>query len=175
MRKCFAVQIAFALLLSPCFFAGPAPAQETEGHHFGKYPAINAMIHDGEQKNLALDAKDFLLEIWFKPLPPVNYERTVSDGLGSTDVPARAAASLRPAAEAEALADLMDRLVAGDRTVTETLGLADIAIRLGGFLRDAAETEGAADGMAQLAGFLRGAEDLAGLTDALSEMLGHLQ
>jgi hypothetical protein len=74
MKKLSITQIVFALLLSLCCFDRTVQAQTMEGHHFGKYPAINAMIHDGDQKNLDLDNKDFLLEIWFKPLPPVKYK-----------------------------------------------------------------------------------------------------
>ena len=44
-------------------------AAEPEGHRFGEWPAINAMIHGCRQKNLDLDGKDFLIEVWFKPLP----------------------------------------------------------------------------------------------------------
>ena len=45
------------------------PAAQPDGHRFGEWPAINAMIHGHRQKNLNLDDKDFLIEVWFKPLP----------------------------------------------------------------------------------------------------------
>ena len=74
MKKCLVTRIAFVLLLGLCCFPGTVLAQETEGHHFGKWPAINAVIHDEQQKSLNLDDKDFLMEIWFKPLARLKYK-----------------------------------------------------------------------------------------------------
>ena len=49
-------------------------AAETRGHRFGEWPAISAVIAEESQKNLNLDAEDFLVEIWFKPLTPLKYK-----------------------------------------------------------------------------------------------------
>ena len=43
--------------------------EDNAGHSFGEWPAISAMIHDEFQKNLNLEDKDFLFEIWFSPMP----------------------------------------------------------------------------------------------------------
>ena len=43
--------------------------EDNEGHRFGEWPAISAMIENEFQKNLNFDDRDFLIEIWFKPLP----------------------------------------------------------------------------------------------------------
>jgi parallel beta-helix repeat protein len=49
-----------------------------EGHQFGQWPALSAVIAQEQQKNLNLDDKDFLLEIWFKPLPMSKYKSNPS-------------------------------------------------------------------------------------------------
>ena len=61
-------------------------AAEPQGHHFGKWPAINAVIHDESQKNLNLDDKDFLIEVWFKPLAKLKYK---GNGPSSLDLQER--------------------------------------------------------------------------------------
>jgi len=52
-------------------FSGVLWAADGEGHCFGEWPAINAMIHDEKQHNLNPQGLDFLIEVWFKPLPKV--------------------------------------------------------------------------------------------------------
>lgn len=71
MKK--AVLVCLMVSLAKCYskeVAGETPLAG-EGHEFGKWPAISAMIEDEFQQNLNLDDKDFLLEVWFKPLPPL--------------------------------------------------------------------------------------------------------
>jgi hypothetical protein len=51
---------------------GEAP--ESEGHRFGEWPAVNAIVDDGRQKNLNLDDQDFLIEVWFQPLDMLQYK-----------------------------------------------------------------------------------------------------
>jgi len=64
------VCLALALPLSAGFvLAG-------EGHHFGKWPAISAAVDHVDQKGLDVGRSDFLLEIWFKPLPPLKAKHT---------------------------------------------------------------------------------------------------
>ena len=46
-------------------------AADDAGHRFGEWPAINAMLPDEKQHNLNPNDQDFLIEIWFKPLPKV--------------------------------------------------------------------------------------------------------
>jgi len=46
-------------------------ASEPGGHVFGEWPAINAMIQGEKQNNLNPEDQDFLIEVWFKPLPKV--------------------------------------------------------------------------------------------------------
>jgi parallel beta-helix repeat protein len=53
----------------------PCAAAEMQGHRFGEWPAINAMMHDETQKNLNAEDCDFLVEVWFKPLPKVEAKR----------------------------------------------------------------------------------------------------
>jgi len=49
---------------------GTVPAAEVgEGHRFGEWPAINALVHDEKQQHLNPGDQDFLIEVWFKPLP----------------------------------------------------------------------------------------------------------
>ena len=49
-------------------------AGEKQGHRFGEWPAISAVIAEEGQKNLNLGDKDFLIEIWFKPLATLKYK-----------------------------------------------------------------------------------------------------
>ena len=54
--------------------AASGQAGEMKGHRFGEWPAISAVIAEESQKNLNLDDKDFLIEIWFKPLATLKYK-----------------------------------------------------------------------------------------------------
>jgi len=60
------------VFLAGLFFSAAVSADE--GHHFGKWPAINAVIAHQDQKALDLGDADMLLEIWFKPLPLVAFQ-----------------------------------------------------------------------------------------------------
>jgi hypothetical protein len=53
---------------------GRAASEVETGHRFGEWPAISAIIPEERQQNLNLDDKDFLIEIWFKPLPVLKYK-----------------------------------------------------------------------------------------------------
>jgi hypothetical protein len=66
MRR--AVIGGFLWLAALSVMSGTAQAAEQPGHRFGEWPAISAVIAQEHQKNLNLDDKDFLIEIWFKPL-----------------------------------------------------------------------------------------------------------
>ena len=57
-----------------------------QGHHFGQWPAISAMIAEETQKNLNLDDQDFLIEIWFKPLAVLKYKWGTSFLVGKNPV-----------------------------------------------------------------------------------------
>jgi hypothetical protein len=54
--------------------AAGAAVPDPDGHEFGKWPTIAAVIHDEQQKNLNLDGHDFLIEIWFQPLATLQYK-----------------------------------------------------------------------------------------------------
>ncbi len=76
--------LAYAAISLAAHFSAGAPAcraADAAGHHFGKWPAINAIIHDEKQKNLNLDDKDFLMEVWLKPLPKLKYKGDSSSSL----------------------------------------------------------------------------------------------
>jgi parallel beta-helix repeat protein len=54
--------------------AAGAAVPDTQGHEFGKWPTIGAVIHDEQQKDLNLDGRDFLIEVWFQPLATLQYK-----------------------------------------------------------------------------------------------------
>jgi len=60
---------SFVLAVAGILCVRPLAGGQPDGHRFGEWPAINAMIHGHLQKNLNLDEKDFLIEVWVKPLP----------------------------------------------------------------------------------------------------------
>ena len=51
---------------------GEVPAET--GHLFGRWPTVSAVIHDEDQKNLDPGGDDFLIEVWFRPLPTLRYK-----------------------------------------------------------------------------------------------------
>jgi hypothetical protein len=74
MKSASLVSAAISLVIQFTIGIAASQAAEMPAHHFGKWPAINAIVHDGEQKNLDLGASDFLIEIWFKPLEKLKYK-----------------------------------------------------------------------------------------------------
>jgi parallel beta-helix repeat protein len=72
------------VVVSLCLGAGawrPAAAAEVLGHQFGQWPTVSAVIHDENQKELNLDERDFLIEIWFRPLALLRYKDDTSNVL----------------------------------------------------------------------------------------------
>jgi hypothetical protein len=63
-----------AVLLLSC--AAAVRAQEPKAHRMGEWPALSANILNTQQKNLNLDDRDFVIEVWFKPLDWIKYKTT---------------------------------------------------------------------------------------------------
>ena len=80
-QRVFLISAVIGLLAQCSAGISPCAAVEATEHHFGKWPAINALILDEKQRNLNLDDNDFLLEVWFKPLPELKYKRKASSSL----------------------------------------------------------------------------------------------
>lgn len=71
-RTSFVIAAALGVLVATASFV--RAEDEMQGHRFGEWPAISAVIAHEQQKNLDLGDKDFLIEIWFKPLPVLKYK-----------------------------------------------------------------------------------------------------
>ena len=63
-----------AILLLSC--AAAVRAEEPKGHRMGEWPALSANILNAQQKNLNLDDRDFVIEVWFRPLDWIKYKTT---------------------------------------------------------------------------------------------------
>ena len=70
---CLNLFFAFFFQFAVCNLQSAIGATQ-EGHRFGEWPALSAVIDHQNQKNLDLADKDFLIEIWFKPLDVVKYK-----------------------------------------------------------------------------------------------------
>ena len=71
----FVKSLVIAVAFLSCA-AAAARAQEPKAHRMGEWPALSANILNAQQKNLNLDDRDFVIEVWFKPLDWIKYKTT---------------------------------------------------------------------------------------------------
>ena len=74
VKHVFVKGLLLTLIALSC--AAAVQAQEPKTHRMGEWPALSAVILNAQQKNLNLDDRDFVIEVWFKPLEWIKYKTT---------------------------------------------------------------------------------------------------